>query len=260
MKGGHQTTSASVSRNGKGQEPKSGPHILGFGPILVTLILSALIVSGCESAKVISEERPVSSFDRVSLIGAGRVVVTQGDEESLTVEAQGNIMPYIETEVRDGTLILGFTNEAKHKESRVTKPIKFYVSVKELVGLDAADPGTIHVPSLQTSHLEVMGGNVSIDWLTAEELVVRLAGRASVEVAGQVVEQSIYLAGGDYRAAKLESQAATVEVRGIGNATVWATDALDAQIYGGGNVKYCGNPRITRKVTGRAKLSRLGEP
>jgi len=242
---------------------KSKLCILGFGPILMSLILSALIVSGCGSTNVVTEDRPVRSFNRVSLTGAGRIIVTQGDEESLTVEAEDNIMPYIKTEVQDGTLILGFTDEAKHKEFRVTKPIKFYLSMKEVVGLDIAGPGNIHVPSLHTNQLEVvvnMGGNVSVDSLTAEELVLRLTGRASVEVAGRVVEQNISLAGGSYRAAKLESQVGTVEVKNLGNASVWATEALDVQISGGGNVEYYGNPRITQKVTGRAKLSSLGEP
>jgi hypothetical protein len=237
--------------------------ILGFGPILMGLILSALIVSGCGATNMVTEDRPVRNFNRVSLTGAGRIIVTQGDEESLTVEAEDNIMPYIKTEVQDGTLILGFTDEAKHKEFRVTKPIKFYLSMKEVVGLDISGPGDIHVPSLHTNQLEIvvnMGGDVSVDSLTAEELVVRLTGRASVEVAGQVVEQNISLAGGSYRAAKLESQVGTVEVKNLGNASVWATETLDVQISGGGNVEYYGHPRITQKVTGRAKLNSLGEP
>jgi hypothetical protein len=212
---------------------------------------------------VITEDRAVSDFNRVSLTGAGQVFITQGDEESLTVQAERDIMPYIKTQVRDRMLILGFTDEANTPGFQVTGPIKFYLNIKEIAGLEISGIGDVHVPSLDTNRLEIavgIGGNVNIGSLTAGELMVRLAGRASVEVAGQVVDQNLFLAGGDYRGGELESQTTYAEVKSIGNATVWATDALDVWISGGGSVEYYGSPHVTQRVTGRAQLYSLGEP
>ena len=36
------------------------------------------------SGNVVTEERTVSGFDRVALSGFGKVIITQGEEESLT--------------------------------------------------------------------------------------------------------------------------------------------------------------------------------
>ena len=47
------------------------------------------------SGKLITESREVREFDRIVLNGSGEVVITQGDEESLSVETDDNIMPYI---------------------------------------------------------------------------------------------------------------------------------------------------------------------
>jgi hypothetical protein len=171
-------------------------------------------------------------------------------------------MRYIKTEITDGTHIPGFTDQAMRQGFQLTKPIKFYLDIADVVGLENAGPGGIEVLSLDTKRLEIvvnLGGNVSVESLTAEELVVRLAGRASVEAAGQVGAQQVTLEGGAYRAAKLESQAAIVQVRNIGQATLWATDSLDVRISGG-SVEYYGNPHVTQNVTGRGKLSHLGEP
>ena len=63
------------------------------------------------SGNVVTEERDVSGFDRVALSGFGEVIITQGDKESLTVETDDNLMRYIETKVRGGTLELGFTDD-----------------------------------------------------------------------------------------------------------------------------------------------------
>ena len=270
---------------------KSKLSSLGF-----VLILSALIVSGCGTAKkvtvdvpgvevavdvpnvevavdvpgvkvamdvpdviggsgnVVTEDRPVSDFNRVSLTGVGEVIITQGEEESLTVRADDNIMRYIKTEVKDGTLILGFTDEVKNKHIRPSKRVKFNLSVKDVTGLDISGAGDVNVASLDTDRLEIVvggAGDVSISSLTAEELVVHLNGAGNIQLAGQVAQQNVEINGfGAYQAAKLESQTAIVGVNGAGSATLWATDTLDVRIPGAGNVTYYGNPDVTKKITG----------
>ena len=206
------------------------------------------------SGTVVTEVRPVSDFNRVALTGIGKVIITQGEEESLTVEADDSLMPYIKTKVENGTLILGFTDEVKNKHIRASERIKFNLSVKDITGLDISGAGDVNAASLDTDRLEIVvggAGDVSIRSLTAEELVVHLNGAGNVELAGQVAEQNIEINGfGAYRAAKLESQTAIVQVNGAGSATLWATDTLDVRIPGAGNVEYFGNPSVTQKISG----------
>jgi hypothetical protein len=203
---------------------------------------------------MVTEDRPVSDFNRVSLTGVGEMIITQGEEESLTVEADDNLMPYIKTKVEKGTLILGFTDEIKNKHIRPGKRIKFNLSVADITGLDISGAGDVNVTSLDTDRLEIVvggAGDVSIRSLTAEGLVVHLNGAGNVELAGQVAEQDVEINGfGAYQAAKLESQTAIVQVNGAGSATLWATDTLDVRIPGAGNVTYHGNPDVTKKITG----------
>jgi hypothetical protein len=238
-----------------------------------------LIISGCGkigevdanvpdvirgSGNVVTEERSVSDFSRVSLTGAGDVFITQGEEESLIVETDDNLMQYLKTEVKQGTLILGFTDAVKNKNVRPTAGIQFNLSVREVAGLELSGAGDIYVTSLEADRLEILlngAGNIDIVSLTAEASVVHLNGAGNVELAGQVAEQGIYLNGaGNYRAAELESQTAIVEVNGVGNATVWATDLLDARIPGPGTVEYYGNPQVTKNVSIVGRLVHLGSP
>ena len=82
------------------------------------LTIGLLFITACGlgtiqgSGDVITESRDVSGFDSVSLSGIGRVIITQGDDESLTIETDDNLMKYITSEVRDGTLELGDTDNA----------------------------------------------------------------------------------------------------------------------------------------------------
>ena len=144
------------------------------------------------SGNVIAEDRPVRNFDRISLIGIGEVNITQADEESLTVEADDNLMRYIRTEVRNGTLILGFTNAIRKKNIRPSEPIRFNLSVRELADLDSSGVGDVNVASLDTDRLEiVISGAVDVDVesLVAEKLVVDINGAGDVRLVGRVVDQ-----------------------------------------------------------------------
>ena len=248
--------------------------------ILLALALSALLLSGCAeiyaasikdtrevvhgSGNVVAEDRDVSDFDHVALTGFGQVIITQGDEQALSIETDDNILPYIETQVENGTLTLGYTSEARNLNVRPSDGIKFHLSVQEVAVLEILGAGDIHAPSLEVERLEVHlkgAGNIRVGVLAAKELVVRLKGAGDVEMAGQIVEQDVEISGsGAYRGARLESQAATVKISGAGNITVWAAGTLDAQIPGIGNVEYYGSPSITQKISGLGKLISLGNP
>ncbi len=235
------------------------------------------------SGNVSAEERPVSGFDRVSLTGIGDVYITQGEEESLTVEADDNLMEYIETEVRGGTLVLGFTGVGRNKDVEPTEPIKFNLTMKDVSGLDITGAGDIRARSLAVDDLEFAisgagdidvgslaatklvvrlhgAGDVTVDSLSVEESVVYLYGAGDVELAGQAAKQAIFLGGaGGYDAARLESQTAIVEAGGVGTVTVWATDSLDVQIGGPSTVAYYGDPDVTKSVSRVGHLIHLGK-
>ncbi len=238
-----------------------GKNLNELGPSACGTI-AAHVIEG--SGKVVTEERPVSGVNRVSLTGSGELTITQGKEESLTVETDDGMMRYIKTGMKEGTLILGFTNEVKNKSIRPIKPIKFNLNVRQIAGLNLSGSGSINTASLETDRLEIVisgSGDVRIDSLTAQELVARLSGSGQLNLAGQAGEQDVRISGsGRYRAGQLQSRTAMMEVSGSGNATVWVNDTLDVQISGSGNVQYYGSPSVGRKISGSGRLTSLGNP
>jgi len=61
------------------------------------------------SGKVITESRSVSNFKNITFSGMGEMLITQDETESLTIEAEDNIVALIKTEVKDDTLTIGFS-------------------------------------------------------------------------------------------------------------------------------------------------------
>ena len=238
---------------------------------LIVLITASLacavpsIPSGIRTIKgsgnVVTEDRDVSGFDSVALLGFGRVIITQGDEESLTVETDDNLMQYIETEVRGGTLELGFTEDDILLDP--SDSIIFRLSLIDLAALDSSGAGKFEIEKLETDRLEVTlsgAGDIGIDSLSATDLVVTVSGAGQVELAGQVKTQEITLNGlGNYDAPDLESQTATVRVPGAGSVAIWVLNTLDVTINGAGSVEYYGSPHVTQDISGVGKLTSRGD-
>jgi pimeloyl-ACP methyl ester carboxylesterase len=230
------------------------------------LTLGVLLLAGCGthgSGNVVTEDVPVAQFDRVSLTGMGTAIITQGDEAALTIEGEDNLIGHVNAKVVNSTLIIDFPGKEARGAIRPTKPISFHVRVEELAGLELSGLGNIQASLLDSERLEVSvsgGGDVTIDALTAKELLLRLTGLGDAELAGQVKVQRVLInSGGEYRGERLESQNCYVEASGLGDATVWATDALDVRISGGGNVEYYGAPQVAQQVNGLGRLSNGGE-
>ena len=48
------------------------------------------------SGNIVTEDRPVSDFDQIVLTGLGEMIITQGDTESLTIEADDDTPPLLD--------------------------------------------------------------------------------------------------------------------------------------------------------------------
>ena len=220
--------------------------------IWMILLILGLVTSGCAitlryeegSGVLVTEQRDVSGFDRVSFEGFGTLIITHGSKESLTIEAEDNILPRIETNVRGGTLEIGFDTDRWQDIIRPTKSITYTLTVITLDGIALSGAGSIEASGID-----------------AERFDVELSGAGSIEIYGFAVAQDINVSGaGSYDSGEIKSEHIDVNISGAGNATVWATESLDVNISGVGNVSYYGHPQVRESVSGLGNLKALGSP
>lgn len=191
------------------------------------------VVSG--SGRVTSESRPVGHFKEIELSGSGELIVEQTDSESVSVEAEDNLLPLITVEVSGDRLNLGFRNGVN---VRPTKPIVFRVNVKELTGLALSGSGSAKLTKIETPRL-----------------VVRISGSGEVHISGKADKQEVHISGsGSYSAEHLASKDATIEISGSGSAAVDASEHLEASISGSGSIEYAGNPSVNQHISGSGSV------
>lgn len=232
----------------------------------VLLISSACMISSIRgSGEVTTESRPISGVERVTLSAVGTLIIRQGEQESLEIEAEDNLLAYIRTEVRGQTLEIGFEDNGWRQSIQPSEPIRYYLTVIDLSEVTISGAGKVEMGEIETDALLIVtsgAGDIELDALQADSLALELSGAGNCEIrSGAVTAQRINISGaGNYTARDLESQEAAIQISGLGNATVWAQESLEVEISGAGNVEYLGSPQVSQQITGLGKVEHLGSP
>jgi hypothetical protein len=164
----------------------------------------------------------------------------------------------IETQVEEGQLTIGFKRTWMDWIDDVLnvglsgKPVKFDLVVKQLSNLLIMGAARVQIKGLETERLvvDLRGtGEIRIVSLDADGLEVRLPGAGAVRATGRATEQTVAIHGAaTYEAGELKSQRVKATLYGLGSATVWAVEELDATVRGVGEVSYYGSPTVHKLV------------
>lgn len=217
------------------------------------------------------ESRQISSFNQISFRDFGTLILTQGETESLTIEADQEILSELISEVRGDTLVLGIEEDWFSRIGKVISSVFssdeykviYHLTFVDLSQIKVSGKCTLKCDSLAVKDLtlRVSGlGNLSINNLDCGSLETRISGRGDISLSGRAEHQNIRISGSaDYDAPNLESSSARIAISGQGNATVRVQEDLDITISGLGQVNYYGQPKIRQVISGMGKSKRLNE-
>jgi hypothetical protein len=217
----------------------------------------------------ITETREVSGFRAVVMRGYGDLVIIQRRDASgpstLTIQADGDVMPRILAEVRGDRLVLGFSMPWYdwiwwwwQWIFTADKRIRFTLDTRAVEELRLSGAGQVTTDRLEGDRLELGisgAGKIRLSGLSLKSLETRLSGAADVELAGAADRHVAKISGaGSIKARPLATNRTEVTISGAGSCAVNAKDELDARISGAGSVSYEGNPRVTQHVSGAGSV------
>jgi hypothetical protein len=208
-----------------------------------------------------TESREVSEFQAISVDYPANITIHQGDSESVSIEADDNLLPQLIVDVRNGTLYL--ENSERNWRNRVspTKPVLVEITVVELNQVQFPTAGKMLIDGLQTDSLDISvsgAGDLTLSELDADSLEFRLSGAGSVDVDGSADRLQLRISGlGSFNGGDLRSQEAEVRISGAGSATVWVEEILDANISGAGSINYYGDPSVDERVSGVGSVRKI---
>jgi Putative auto-transporter adhesin, head GIN domain len=178
-----------------------------------------------------TENRAVSGFTGVELRSIGHLHIEQTGRESLTIEADAEVLPQLTSNVAGGVLVLGVAPGTTVAKSR---RIVYRLTVASLDTIAVSGAG------------DATGSN-----LRADRLTVDVDGAGAMTLASTVDSQAVTVSGtGHYNGEDIPSATAKVTVDAAGNAVLRGSDRLDATVRGVGSVEYIGGPRVTKHISG----------
>jgi len=212
------------------------------------------------SGRIVKQNRQVSGFTGLSLSVPGRVELRIGSSEGVTVEADDNVLPLLETVVEDGTLKI---RPARRNLNLQTRGIRVVVQARAIERLSLGGSGSIHADPLKARRLDVDvggSGSVNLKGVEADTLSVAIGGSGDLQAAGGTVgAMSVSIGGsGDVDLGRVQATSASVSVSGSGEATVWPRNTLSVSIAGSGDVHYYGDPQVRKSVAGSGEVKRMG--
>lgn len=233
--------------------------------LLFIILISVFLISGCTSkvirqeeggdsvvgsGKVIREKREVGSFNGVKPMLQANLYVTQGEANTLEIEAYENLFDIIETSVSNGILNIKTTRriDTSFPKGFLKKPINIYVSMDKITELAIAGSGKlIGQTEINSDVLRLVNsGSGKIDLnVKAGQLSSTLSGSGAINLKGTAIGHDLKLSGsGRIKAYDLTTENTTALISGSGSAYVNASEELSSKVSGSGRIRYKGDPKI----------------
>jgi hypothetical protein len=234
------------------------------------------------------DQRTVGTVPALEVNGSVVVEVRVGPATSLVVEADGNLLPLVRTDVRGDTLVVEIA-----RAYRSSNPVRVSYTVPRLSEVRHTGSGRLSVQGLngtplkvvqqgsgstlltgQVASLEVAGsgsgsvdastlrsasanlsmsgsGGVNVGEVRGEYAVTTLTGSGQLRVAGSVRTLTARSTGsGHLDLVNLVSEQADLTATGSGGLTANVKQSLVAQNGGSGGIRVYGNP-VQRSVNGK---------
>lgn len=237
-------------------------------PYAFTMLMVALIscVSGELSQqaikgdkKVETQNREVGSFESISSYGSFNVYVSYANKTEVKVEAESNLLPYIETSVESNKLII---KPVEGSSLNSNYPITVYVKSPYCKQSQLFGSGNMKVDGFTSDEIsfEIKGsGNISAENIKIGQLKCSIAGSGDIKASGNVENSHVNIAGsGSVYLDKVMSKTSTISIAGSGSAHVWVSERLNSKISGSGDIYYKGNPsEVENTVFGSGKIKKL---
>jgi len=200
---------------------------------------------------VTRSERKLGSFDGVKASSGVDVYLKQGDNESVTVEADENLHDYILTEVKGGVLHVYTEVSIRDAEKE-----RVYVTIKNINLVETSSAADIVGESpIKSDELRLSAssaGDIHLEVYT-RELDINISSSGDMTLTGETDEMDASLSSaGDLNAYDLKAKEAEINVSSAGDADIYVTDKITAKASSAGDVNYKGDPRYVDVHTSSA--------
>lgn len=174
----------------------------------------------------VTETYELSGFDAIEVGGVFEIDVSVGGDFSVVLTGAASEMERVEAKVENGELVLDQRRPDRGKRRWRNQGVTATISMPAMTAIDVSG---------------VVDGDVT--GIDAESFSADFSGVGDLNLSGTCGSLKARLSGvGDLDARELECLTADVDVSGIGEASVYASEEADASVSGIGSISIYGSP------------------
>ncbi len=187
--------------------------------------------------------RSTGDYDGVSVGGFFDVILVKGKEGKVKIEGEENLMEYIVTEVKDGTLKI---KVKKGINIKTTRKLVVTVPVQDIEKVSLGGSGNVKGDVLLKAEdfaVSLGGsGNISLR-IDAGNVKSSIGGSGNIKLEGKADYMKSSIAGsGTIKAYDLQVNSIKASIAGSGDIRISVKDEIKATVAGSGSIYYKGNP------------------
>lgn len=210
------------------------------------------------SGHITTENRTASGFNSIDVSGAIDVYIKQDSTTSVKVEADDNILEYIEVHTDGSTLEIYTENNIRLKPSH---KIKVYVSNSEYKDLRVGGASSIRseneITSADALNLDVGGASEGKLEVNAPKVSVSVSGASNANIKGKTKDFEGGASGAsEIRGFDLLTENADVNASGASHIEIYASVKIDGQASGASSVNYKGNAQSSVEKSGASSVNK----
>ena len=217
----------------------------------IFILFTALaMVIGCTqipitgSGNVITQEEPISDFDKVDISDSFAMDISQGEGFSVIVRVDDNLVEHLQVVKEGSTLKIGLKPNRNYTASNATMEAE--ITMPELTGLDLSGASQATITGFKSSldlSVDLSGASSLLGDIKAAKTSFDLSGGSDANLSGSGQEARIDVAGGSQiDLSNFPVAEVTVKVAGGSTATVNTSGKLNADASGASQIYYLGDP------------------
>jgi hypothetical protein len=237
---------------------------LSFGlfAIAITVFSSCQFLGGQRvsgNGHVVTQQRSVGNFNSVEVSGGFKVHVRQDAANAVKVEADDNLMEYIDVYDDRGTLVI---KEKDGFNLNPSKDVIVYVSAPAFHDIDVSGAcdiiGEGTISGSEPLSMHVSGSGDIIMQVNLPKVTTEISGSGSIQLSGKANEFFADVSGsGDVKCLNLQTENTTLELSGSSDAEVFANQQLNIDASGSASIEYKGTARVNQSISGSGSVKKI---
>jgi hypothetical protein len=208
---------------------------------------------------ITTESRSVTGYNSIDVSGAIDVYVKQDSTQSIKIETDQNLMPYIIVREEGGILKIYPKDNSNLKP---TGSIKVYVSGSNFRRFEASGACDYYsqnkITNAESIAIDMSGSSDANLELNAPKVTAEVTGAGKLILKGETKDLKLDGTGSsDFKCFDMQAENVDVDITGASNAEVFASIKLNISATGSSDVVYKGNASVSQKVTGAGSVKKV---